>query len=54
MTEQMIQTVHNRMNEMLQDSQIKAHLNTFPTKDEAHNYLIKAAIATLIIPISQR
>lgn len=48
MTEQMIQTVQNRMNEMLQCPKVKAYLNTFATAEEAQNQLMLAAVATLM------
>lgn len=48
MTEQMITTVQNRMNEMLQCPKVVAYLNTFATAEEAQNELRFAAVATLM------
>jgi len=51
----MIIIVQNRIREMLQDENIINLLNTkFSTLKEKQEYLIKAAIATLIIPVNKR
>lgn len=54
MTEQLIQTVTDRANEMLKNSEIAKIYNAMPTKDAAQAWLIKAAIATLITPVNER
>ena len=54
MKTQMIQTVQNRINEMLKDSKVIELINQFSTKEAAQEYIIKAAIATLIIPVNER
>ncbi len=46
--EQATQTVIARTNEMLKDSRINAIYQSHKTKDEAENWLIKTAIATLM------
>lgn len=48
MTQQMINTVIDRVNEMKKDTQIQKIMMQFKTNDEAYNWLIKAAVATLI------
>lgn len=48
MTQQMINTVTERVNEMKKDTQIQKIMMQFKTNDEAYNWLIKAAVATLI------
>ena len=54
MSTEMINTVIERTNEMLKDSKINKIYQSFNTKDEAQNWLIKTAIATLTIPVSDR
>ncbi len=54
MQQKLINTVQSRIKAMLQDPKIIELLNTFSTPEAAHEYLIKAAIATLIIPVNQR
>ena len=48
------ETVVNRANEMLKNAEINKIYQSFATKDDAQNWLVKTAIATLIVPISQR
>lgn len=54
MDEQLIQTVVARANEMLQDEKINNMYQSCKTKDEADEWLIKVALATLMIPIEER
>lgn len=54
MNAQMIEVVTSRVNEMSKNSEIQKILMGFKNNDEAHNWLIKAAIATLVIPVSER
>lgn len=54
MTSQMIQTVTNRINEMLQNSEINNVYQSFNSEEEAKNWITKTAIATLIIPVEKR
>ena len=48
MTTQMIKTVQNRVKEMMQDAKIVELYNSFEKEQEGQEYIIKAAIATLI------
>jgi hypothetical protein len=48
MTEQMINTVNERVSLMVKDPKVQEIMMTFENNDDAHNWLIKAAIATLI------
>jgi len=48
MTTQMIETVQNRVKEMMQDAKIVELYNSFENKQEGQEYIIKAAIATLV------
>lgn len=48
MTEQMINTVNERVNLMVKDPKVQEIMMTFENNDDAHNWVIKAAIATLI------
>ena len=48
MTTQMIETVQNRVKEMMQDAKIVELYNSFETEQEGQEYIIKAAIATLV------
>jgi hypothetical protein len=50
----MTQVIIERANEMLKDSKINAIYQSFKTEDEAKDWLIKSALATLIIPVSDR
>ena len=52
--EQMIRVVIERANEMLKDEKISALYQSYDIKEQAKEWLIKAALATLIIPIDQR
>ena len=49
MTTQMIQVVQERVNEMLNNIEIQKIMKSFATNEQAQNWIIKAAIATLII-----
>ena len=53
-TQQMTQVVMNRATEMLKDSQINAIYQSFKTESEAKDWIIKAALATLILPVNER
>ena len=48
MTTQMIETVQNRVKEMMQDAKIVELYNRFETEQEGQYYITKAAIATLV------
>jgi hypothetical protein len=48
MNAQMIQVVIDRVNEMKQNVEIQKIMMGFKTNDEAYDWLVKAAIATLI------
>ena len=52
--EQMKQIVINRATEMLKDTKINSIYQSFKTEDEAKDWIIKSALATLIIPSSDR
>jgi len=52
--EQMIQVVMNRATEMLKDAKINSIYQSFKTEDEAKDWIIKSALATLIIPVNER
>lgn len=43
----MLKTVMNRANEMLKNEEINAIYQAFKTKDEAKDWILKAALATL-------
>ena len=52
--EQMIRVLINRATEMLKDADIVSIYKSFKTEDEAKDWILKAALATLIIPIDER
>ena len=52
--EQMTQIVMNRATEMLKDAKINSIYQSFKTEDEAKDWMIKSALATLIVPVSER
>jgi hypothetical protein len=52
--EQMTQVVTNRANEMLKNAKINSIYQSFQTKDEAQDWIIKCALATLTIPVRER
>lgn len=52
--EMMTQVVIERANEMLKDEKINALYQAHETKEQAKEWLIKAALATLIIPVNER
>ena len=52
--EQMTQVVMNRATEMLKDAKINSIYQSFKTEDDAKDWIIKSALATLIIPVSER
>jgi len=52
--EQMVQTVMNRATEMLKDEKINSIYQSFKTEDEAKDWVVKAALATLILPVDER
>jgi len=45
----MTETVLNRANEMIKDSEINSIYQSFKTEKEAKEWIIKAATATLIV-----
>ena len=51
---QMTQIVISRATEMLNDSKINSIYQSFKTKDEAKDWILKAALATLIVPVENR
>jgi len=50
----MTQVVIERANEMLKDEKINKIYQSFPSLKEAKDWLIKTALATLIIPVNER
>ena len=48
MTQTMINTVTERVNDMKSNVEIQKIMMQFATNEEAYNWLVKAAIATLI------
>ena len=52
--EQMTQIVINRATEMLKDAKINSIYQSFKTEDEAKDWIIKSALATLIISLKER
>lgn len=50
----MIQVVIERANEMLKNEKINSIYQSFQSEEEAKDWLIKSALATLIIPVSDR
>jgi hypothetical protein len=52
--EQMTEVVMNRATEMLKDAKINSIYQSFKTEDEAKDWMIKSALATLIVPVSER
>lgn len=54
MNEQMIQIVQSRVNEMIKDVQIQKIMISFESTEVAQEWIIKMAVATLIIPVEQR
>ena len=50
----MKKVVINRAKEMLQDAKINSIYQSFKTEKKAKDWIIKAALATLIIPVSER
>ena len=48
MTTQMIKVVEERVNEMVKNVEIQKIMMGFATTEEAQNWIIKAAIATLM------
>lgn len=49
MTQSMIKTVTERINEMMKNVEIQKIMMCFESNDEAQEWLIKSAIATLIV-----
>jgi len=52
--EQMTQVVINRATEMLKDAKINSIYQSFKTENEAKDWIMYSALATLIIPVSKR
>jgi len=50
----MTQLLINRATEMLYDKRLNSIYQSFKTKDEAEYWIINQALATLIIPVSER
>jgi len=48
MTQQMITSITERVNEMKNNVEIQKIMIAFESNDDAYNWLVKAAIATLI------
>ena len=49
MTQSMINTVNERVNEMVKNVEIQKIMMSFKTNEEAQEWIIKSAIATLIV-----
>lgn len=49
MTQSMINTVTERINEMMKNVEIQKIMMSFKTNEEAQDWLIKSAIATLMV-----
>lgn len=49
MTQSIINTVTERINEMMKNVEIQKIMMGFKSNDEAQDWLIKSAIATLIV-----
>ena len=52
--ERIINMVMERANEMLKDPQINKQYQAFKTVDEAKDWILKCALATLILPVDER
>ena len=50
----MLEIVMSRANEMLKESEINKIYQSFNTEDSAKEWLIKTALATLIVPVENR
>lgn len=50
----MIKTVQNRVNEMIKNAEIQNIMMSFSSTEAAQEWIIKAAIATLVIPANER
>lgn len=51
---QITQLLMDRATEMLYDKRINSIYQSFKTKDEAEDWIVNQALATLIIPASER
>ena len=49
MTQSMINKVNERVNEMVKNVEIQKIMMSFKTNEEAQEWIIKSAIATLIV-----
>ena len=55
MTQEIItKVIINRVTELLKDKKINFIYQSFKTEDEAKDWILKAALSTLIIPINER
>lgn len=54
MTQEQIQIVMSRATEMLKNEKINSIYQSFKTENEAKDWIIKTALATLIVPVSER
>ena len=52
--EQVIKIIMERANLMLENKKINSLYKSFENKETAENWLINAAIATLVIPVNER
>lgn len=50
----MIKVVIDRASEMLKNPEINAIYQSLKSESEAKDWIIKAAIATLVVPVSER
>lgn len=50
----MFEIVMRRASEMLKDKKINSIYQSFATEDEAKDWIIKAALATLLVPPNKR
>lgn len=53
--QKLIEIIQKRVQELANDSKIQAHILSLDmTKEQAHEYLIKVAIATLTVAVEDR
>jgi len=53
--EKLIETIQKRVQELANDTAIQAHIISLDmNKEQAHDYLVKAAIATLMVSQADR
>jgi hypothetical protein len=52
--ERLAKAIAERMQVLLADNQVKGIYNSFSTEAEAQDWLMKTALVTLVVPISER